>query len=281
MKILPEIQNNKKYCIFFHADMEGVPFYLGCATVKRAYKLEKSKHLGEGTSRSKAYKDKLESLNYQYKVQIINYYDNKDEARELLFSLYELHKTTLLNRAPESKAVLSRDILSGLFYIDSTSNSGIRNLKTNEQAGFISKHNRAKYWLVGVMGRKILVHRIIMCLLGNDVSDKTVDHINGDGLNNNVSNLRLVDMSINSRNNLMCSNNKTGYNGVSRYESTYVYYVASWVENGVQKHKRFNPKKVGGEEIALQLAVKARQEAIERLNLLEYGYTERHGQEQD
>jgi len=279
MKILPEIQKNKKYCVFFHTDMDGIPFYLGCATVKRAYKLEKSRHKGEGTNRSKAYKDKIESLNYQYKVQIVEYYDNKDSARELLLSLYEVNKSTLLNKVPKSKIAMSQDLLSKLFYIDSDSITGIKYLNTNEPAGVVFNSKRSKYWTIDVNGKTVLVHRIIMCLLGYDLSDKIVDHVDGNGLNNDQLNLRVVDNKINSRNNSKAVNNKTGYTGVSRYESTYVHYIASWVEHGVQRHKRFNPKKVGGEEIALQMAIQARAEAIERLNALGYNYTERHGKD--
>ena len=57
----------------------------------------------------------------------------------------------------------------------------------------------------------ILMHRVIM----DCPSNKYVDHIDGDGLNNQKSNLRVCSNSENGRNRGKQSNNKSGYKGVS------------------------------------------------------------------
>ena len=58
-------------------------------------------------------------------------------------------------------------------------------------------------------GRQIYMHRVIM-----RASDKQVDHIDHDGLNNQRNNLRLATASQNFANRMMQTNNTSGYRGV-------------------------------------------------------------------
>lgn len=61
--------------------------------------------------------------------------------------------------------------------------------------------------------RKILMHRLIMGLcFGHNL---TVDHIDGDGLNNRRSNLRVCTMNENSKNRPIPKANSSGFKGVS------------------------------------------------------------------
>lgn len=60
------------------------------------------------------------------------------------------------------------------------------------------------------------MHRIIM----NCPEDRQVDHINGDGLDNRKSNLRVCTQRQNSCNTLKYSTNKSGYKGVSFSKDT-------------------------------------------------------------
>lgn len=70
------------------------------------------------------------------------------------------------------------------------------------------------YYNKGIRKTK-LMHRIIM----NPPDDMEVDHIDGNGLNNQKSNLRIVSRSINQRNRGKNRNNTSGYKGVSFHSS--------------------------------------------------------------
>lgn len=63
-------------------------------------------------------------------------------------------------------------------------------------------------------GRQVRGHQVAYFLFTNTWPDKYVDHVDGDRLNNNPDNLRLVDDFGNSRN-TRSTKNKTGYQGVS------------------------------------------------------------------
>lgn len=69
----------------------------------------------------------------------------------------------------------------------------------------------------------IKLHRFIL----NAPKNKQVDHIDGNGLNNQKSNLRLCSQSENKRNSKIYSNNTSGYKGVtfSRSNSKWIARV--------------------------------------------------------
>ena len=64
-------------------------------------------------------------------------------------------------------------------------------------------------------GKKKLIrmHRVIM----SAPEDKEVDHINGNGLDNRLSNLRLVNRAENQRNSKRRKDNTSGFKGVSHH----------------------------------------------------------------
>jgi hypothetical protein len=84
--------------------------------------------------------------------------------------------------------------------------------KTGRRAGSLSKKGYVNVWFEGKIYR---VHRVVMALhLGGDISDRFVDHINGDRADNRIENLRLVDYKTNNRNVSILKNNKSGHSGV-------------------------------------------------------------------
>jgi len=67
------------------------------------------------------------------------------------------------------------------------------------------------------------MHLFIM----NTPKGMVIDHIDGNGLNNQKSNLRICTQKQNSRNRGKSSNNKSGYKGVSRIKSS--KKIPKWV----------------------------------------------------
>lgn len=107
-------------------------------------------------------------------------------------------------------------------------------------------------------------HRVIYFLAtGEDITDKVIDHINGDTLDNRIENLRAVTSKENQRNTKLSSNNTTGINGVTKRQ------------NGKPYEARIQ---VDGENIylgtfaTLEAAAEARKNADIR-----YGFSRRHG----
>ena len=67
------------------------------------------------------------------------------------------------------------------------------------------------------MGRKM--HRFLMESWGFDVEGLEVDHINGNGLDNRRSNLRLCPGRLNAKNKACQRNSTTGHRGVTQLEN--------------------------------------------------------------
>lgn len=70
------------------------------------------------------------------------------------------------------------------------------------------------YRRVTVNGEGHYVHRIIMIMNGHLISGLEVDHIDGDRMNNNSSNLRVVSKRENALNQKIPKNNNSGVIGV-------------------------------------------------------------------
>ena len=161
--------------------------------------------------------------------------------------------------------------------------SGIRIIKAGSDAGCIYNSG---YGVLTFKGERFSAHRVVWILhYGKIDKQLQIDHIDGNRSNNHISNLRLVSQEINGRNQKLQSNNNTGISGVfweSRQSSSkeLLYASVDWHEyiDGVKcrKRKRFSTSKFGVLP-AFSLAVKFREDQINRLNLLGYGYLERHG----
>lgn len=118
------------------------------------------------------------------------------------------------------------------------------------------------YIKIGVNGRHYKAHRIAWLLI-HGYWPEEIDHINGDGYDNRLSNLREVTHKENQRNQKLLSNNKSGTCGVFWKKQDSVWGAQIKI-NGRQKHLGYFKDKSD--------AILARK-AADR----EHGFHENHG----
>ena len=116
--------------------------------------------------------------------------------------------------------------------IDPSSPSGIS--KGGKPIGWIHK---GRYWRMRVNGKAVMCHVVIMELkTGEPIPEGLeVDHINRNGLDNSIENLRLVDRQTNVCNTGCRKDSKTGVKGVSYREGRLKPYSAHKQRNGIRK----------------------------------------------
>lgn len=182
------------------------------------------------------------------------------------------------------------------FYLDASSPSGLRwnkdvtvgfngsflmHIKHNP-AGSVTKrgNGKVKAWSVCVGGVSYFAHRVIWVLTHGGIEDNLViDHIDGNVLNNNIYNLRLVNSQVNAQNTKIGSKNKSGIVGVfmSKDREGKYYWRATWANFECKpRSKSFYIHKYGGSE-AFRLACEYRTAQIALLNENGANYTLRHG----
>jgi hypothetical protein len=100
----------------------------------------------------------------------------------------------------------------------------------------------------------IYMHRLL-----TDNKWQIVDHIDGNSLNNLLSNLRDGSNGLNSKNRKLLSTNTTGYNGIS-WDKTQERYRFRWRKNNIEHMKVFHVKTWGNKEKALATAISFKEE---------------------
>ena len=118
------------------------------------------------------------------------------------------------------------------------------------------------YFRVRVDKQLVMAHHLVWLMVYGEWASDQIDHINGDGLDNRVENLRCVPQGENNKNADLRTDNKTGVSGVtvSRAGS----FVASISIDGKFTHL--------GTFKRVEDAAQARQEAMEK-----YGFHSNHG----
>lgn len=99
----------------------------------------------------------------------------------------------------------------------------------NKIAGCITKTTTNKYILIKISlngnNKKYLAHRLAWLYIYGDFPNGDIDHVDGNGLNNCIYNLRIVDSAINHQNQKLICTNTSGFCGVYFHEKTSKWYV--------------------------------------------------------
>jgi hypothetical protein len=104
--------------------------------------------------------------------------------------------------------------------------------RVNQWSWTVKRSKRTVYAQGLANGQRLFLHRFIL----NAPSGVEVDHINGDGLDNRRSNLRLATVSQNQANRKrLNANNTTGYRGVT-YNKGNRRWLAQIQHEGIQMH---------------------------------------------
>jgi hypothetical protein len=82
------------------------------------------------------------------------------------------------------------------------------------------QYGNTLYLNIRVCDSKFKAHRVAWLLFHGNWPVGDIDHIDGDGLNNRIDNLRDVSRQLNTRNSRLSSNNTTGVNGVTFRKDT-------------------------------------------------------------
>ena len=235
------------YYVYLHRTLEGSLFYVGKGRGERAY---------TKTSRSKKWK---EVASQGFSVEI--YKSGLTEKQALSLEKLMILSIPSLVNVHIAEAVKFSDY-SEYFFIDKSSPSGLSRKQgvytgtyhkgTLGYCGYKAKRKDGQqYWRVKYKNKSPQVHRIIWQLQYGDIPDGlVVDHIDGNSLNNNLNNLRLVTQEENCKNRRKSKNNSSGHHGVTidSYSCR-----ATWVDSdGIKKSKRFNIRKLGFEEALRQ-----------------------------
>ena len=102
---------------------------------------------------------------------------------------------------------------------------------TGKTAGSLSK----KHYAVDIYGCSYMLHRVIWCWYFGKWPSKEIDHINGNGHDNRIANLRDVSASVNRRNARRPIRNTSGVIGVY-WDADRCKWNAQIKINGVTSH---------------------------------------------
>ena len=90
-----------------------------------------------------------------------------------------------------------------------------RGIRVGQVAGYASNNGKKGYWIIRIDGFNCYAHRLAFIYMKGVEPPDQVDHIDGNGLNNKLSNLRLVSVTENKQNQKRRVDNFSGCTGVS------------------------------------------------------------------
>ena len=155
---------------------------------------------------------------------------------------------------------LTVDLLNHLFEYDKETGNLIwkikpssrgHSVKVGDIAGTLKSHG---YLCVGINYNSYRAHRLIF-LMHKGYLPKTIDHINGDKLDNRIENLRAATVGQNQHNRKTNANNTSGYKGVSWNKAQ-----KKWVARITLERKNIHLGYFANVEEAAEVVRKAREE---------------------
>ncbi len=268
------MQEDRRFCVYLHKSIDGEVFYVGSGTSERAFTKELSESKNRGTCRGSGYSEKVKELGFNYVVEVVMESMTKEESFVLEEQLMDKYKSSIVNRNKPAKNVDLSDVLDKFYYNeDSPSFLSWKvdhyGCKAGSDVNFdiIRGYSRIKF-----RRKAYSAHRIIAALFGNEVNGKVVDHIDGNPLNNSISNLRVVSQRENRRNAKIRNDNTTGYSGIKFIEER-KHWIFNWHENGRRNTRTFHIMYFNNDkELALKAAIEFREQ-----KLLSMGYSDNHG----
>ncbi len=152
---------------------------------------------------------------------------------------------------------LTVDLLKHLFDYDKETGNLLwkrqssKVVKVGDIAGTLKSHG---YLCVGINYNSYRAHRLIF-LMHKGYLPKTIDHINGDKLDNRIENLRAATVGQNQHNRKTNSNNTSGYKGVSWHKA-----CNKWVARITLERKTIHLGYFANAEEAAEVVRAAREE---------------------
>ena len=142
------------------------------------------------------------------------------------------------------------------------SNGKIYNSKEDR---FLKPHLDNKYYRINLkkndLFKQFMFHRILgICFLKNPYNFDTIDHIDRNSKNNDLSNLRWSSNRLQTINQNIRKDNKLGIKGVC-FSKNNNYYIATWSVNNKQNRKSFSLNKYPN---AKELAINYRKEMVDK-----------------
>lgn len=108
-----------------------------------------------------------------------------------------------------------------------------------QPAGHLNSSRKSlKYWEIRLDKNLYLAHRLAWLYVNGEMPLEQIDHIDGDGLNNSIKNLRVVSNQENNKNQSLRSTNKSGKVGV-RWDNRLRKWSAYITVDGVFKSLGF------------------------------------------
>ena len=161
---------------------------------------------------------------------------------------------------------LKKEQFDGIYYYCENSKSGLRFAKDITSNFSRSSHKAGDdagtmlpsgYYGVQLEGKTYLAHRVVWALFYGSLGRCIIDHKDKNRSNNKITNLRVVDYNVNSKNLSVNKNNKTGFTGVEFIENRNSY-SANWTNDAGKRESKYFSVEKYGRDVALGLAAEYR-----------------------